>query len=171
MSKHNSTGGNIKYPVEDDFVMSAITHAWETGNLLSRSGCDDLLLSEYGSSGNEWSTMTKICSGSITPALSQWLSRILARCGFSMRKESIPQTVPLNWTTIALEACGIIRETMATENVTRLVNMDEIFLNFYPKEFHLIAPINSKRVGSNRGEDAKKDVRLLLPVKCSNLDF
>ena len=73
-----------------------------------------------------------------------------------MRKESISQTVPLNWTTIALEACGIIRETMATENVTRLVNMDEMFLNFYPKEFHLIAPINSKRVGSNRGEDAKK---------------
>ena len=73
-----------------------------------------------------------------------------------MRKESISQTVPINWMSIAIEACGLIRETMKRANVTRLVNMDEMFWNFYPKETHLIAPVNSKRVGTNRAEDAKK---------------
>jgi hypothetical protein len=30
--------------------------------------------------------------------------------------------------------------------VTKLVNMDEVFLSFYPKDQYLIAPINVKRV-------------------------
>ena len=45
---------------------------------------------------------------------------------------------------------------MRNAGVTRLVNADEMFLQFYPKESQLIAPSNVKRVGSNRSEDEKK---------------
>jgi hypothetical protein len=44
-----------------------------------------------------------IRDGSISPALAQSLSRVLYRMGFSMRKESISQTVPLNWLSFAVE--------------------------------------------------------------------
>ncbi len=46
--------------------------------------------------------------------------------------------------------------------ITKLVNMDEVFLNFYPKDQYLIAPVNVKRVGCNRGEDEKKGCTLAL---------
>jgi hypothetical protein len=98
----------------------------------------------------------RIHSGFITPALSQWLSRILVRHHFSIRKESISQTVPLNWREVCTEACGMIRSTMNSASVTRLVNADDMLLQYYPKKTILIAPTNVKRVGSNRGEDEKK---------------
>ena len=46
--------------------------------------------------------------------------------------------------------------------VTPLVNADEMLLQLYPKETHLIAPTNVKRVGSNRAEDKKKDCTVMV---------
>jgi hypothetical protein len=155
-SKMIGSGRNVKYQDEEAFIIDAIVSAWETGNPLSRSRCYDILISKYGSSSNQWVTAMDLNSRSISPALSQWLQRTLMRNGYSVRKESISQTVPQNWLVLAVEACDLIRSTMKKANVTRLVNMDEMFLNFYPKETHLIAPTNTKRIGSNRSEDSKK---------------
>ena len=155
-AKTIGSGRNVKYQLQDEFIKQSVVTAWETGKPLSRSACFNLLLSKYGNDECEWTKAMDITSGMISPALSQWLTRTLNRHGFTIRKESISQTVPLNWLSIAIEACGIIRTNMAAANVTKLVNMDEMFLNYYPKESHLIAPINSKRIGSNRGEDAKQ---------------
>ena len=104
----------------------------------------------------------KIHSGGISPAFSQWLSRVLRRHRFSVRKESISQTVPQNWWQVCITACNTICDTMRRAGVTRLVNADEMFLQFYPKETHLIAPVNSKRVGSNRSEDDKKGCTVMV---------
>ena len=51
---------------------------------------------------------------------------------------------------------------MRSAGVTRLVNADEMFLQFYPKESHLIAPKNVKRVGSNRSKDGKKGCTVMV---------
>jgi DDE superfamily endonuclease len=51
---------------------------------------------------------------------------------------------------------------MQSALVTRLVNVDEMFLRFYPKESHMTAPKNVKRVGSNRSEDAKKGCTVMV---------
>ncbi|KAL2635852.1 hypothetical protein R1flu_007331 [Riccia fluitans] len=51
---------------------------------------------------------------------------------------------------------------MQSAGVTRLVNADEMFLQFYPKETHLIAPTNTQRVGSNQAEDAKKECTVMV---------
>ena len=74
---------------------------------------------------------------------------------FSIRKQSISQSVPIDWMNIAIEASSVIRTKMKAASVTVLINADEMFLNYYPKEQNLIVPINLKRVGSNR-----KDVRV-----------
>jgi hypothetical protein len=51
---------------------------------------------------------------------------------------------------------------MLNAGITRLVNADEMFLQYYPKESHLIAPTNVNRVGSNRGEDDKKGCTVMV---------
>jgi hypothetical protein len=150
------TGRKTKYDPEEKFIIDQIIFGWETGNPLSKAAAYELLISEFGGSGSIWAVNMKADSGFISAPLSQWLKRVLERNDFSVRKESISQTVPLDWVQIAVEATKQIRETMKAAGVTKLVNMDEVFLNYYPKETHLIAPQGVKRVGSNRGEDEKK---------------
>ncbi len=150
------SGRKIKYQEQESFIIREVTSAWEQGNPLSKGRCYDILISNFGNDDCEWVKKMDLMSGFITPALSQWLSRTLQRHGYTIRKESISQTVPINWLQIAVDACEVIRQTMKKAKVTRLLNMDEVFLNFHPKDTHLVAPINSKRIGSNRAEDAKK---------------
>ena len=51
---------------------------------------------------------------------------------------------------------------MKSVGVTRLVNADEMFRQFYPKESHLIAHTNVNRVGSNRAEDDNKGCTIMV---------
>ena len=54
---------------------------------------------------------------------------------------------------------------MQVAEVTRLINSNEMFLNYYPKESHIIAPVNMKRVGSNQFEDSKKGRTVMVGCK------
>jgi hypothetical protein len=130
-TKTVGSGRKVKYPEQEDFLIASVLSGWETGNPLSKSAAYDLLISEFGHESEadrtEWETTMKIHSGNITPGLSQWLSRALQRHQFSIRKESISQTVPTNWLQICLDACALARSIMAGAGVTRLVNADEMF--------------------------------------------
>jgi hypothetical protein len=165
-TKTVGSGRKVKYAEQETFVVEMIVLKWETGDPLSKQALYNLLISKFGheneSDQTEWEKKMQIHSGNITPNLSQWLSRVLARHRFSVRKESISQTVPLNWLQVCCDACGLIRSIMKSANVTRLINADEMFLQFYPKETYLIAPMNSKRVGSNRTEDGKKGCTVMV---------
>ena len=168
-AKTVGSGRKIKYPEEEAFLQNAIAYAWETGNPMSRARCYDLLASEFGlDTARPWTDKMRIGSGFISPTLSQWIVRVLVRCGYSVRKESISQSVSTNWLSVAVETSNSIRSTMSKAGVTRLVNMDEMFLNFYPKENHLIVPTNTKRVGANRKEDEKKGCTVV--VSCEMFD-
>ena len=165
-TKTAGSGRNIKYHQEEEFIIEQVVVRWETGNPLCKSSAYDLLLHKFGHENiderTEWEKKMAIHEGIISPALSQWLARVLKRHRFSNRKESISQTVPLNWLQICLDATGIIRQTMSNAQVTRLVNADKMFLQYYPKETHLIAPVAVKRVGSNRSEDEKKGCTVMV---------
>ena len=165
-TKTVGSGRKVKYLEQEEFIIKNVVSRWETGKPLSKSAAYDLLISEFGHENEtdrtEWETKMKIHSGNITPDFSQWLSRVLERHRFSIRKESISQTVPVDWLQICLDACALIRSIMKAAEVTRLVNADEMFLQYYPKETHLIAPCNVKRVGSDRAEDAKKGCTVMV---------
>lgn len=165
-TKTVGSGRKVKYPEQEKFLITNVVQRWETGNPLSRAAAYDLLISEFGheleTDRTKWEMKMMIHSGTIAPAFSQWLFRVLERHRFSIRKESISQTVPVSWLQICLDACALICSIMKSAQVTRLVNADEMFLQFYPKETHLIAPTNVKRVGSNRAEDAKKGCTVMV---------
>ena len=155
-----------KYAQQEKFLISTVVMKWEAGNPLRKSAAYDLLISTFGheqeAERTEWEVKMKINSGRISPSLSQWVARVLERHRFSIRKESIYQTVPVNWLQICLDACALICSIMRSAGVTRLVNADEMFLQFYPKESHLISPTNVRRVGSNRAENAKKGCTVMM---------
>ena len=165
-SKTAGSGRKVKYQEQEEFIISHVIEQWETGNPLCKSSAYNILISKFGHASEnyrtEWEIKMGNHSGFITPALSQWLSRVLARHHFSIRKESISQTVPTNWLQVCQESTALIRQTMSSAGVTRLVNADEMFLQFYPKESHLIAPTNVHRVGSNRSEDEKKGCTVMV---------
>lgn len=159
-------GRHIKYLTQELFIVDAVVSAWECGNPLTKQSAYDLLISKFGHEKEiertEWEKKMAIHSGSISPALSQWVTRTLKRYNFSIRKESISQSVPKNWLNICFSAAKEVRDIMSNAKVTRLVSADEMFLQFYPKDHYLIAPTNIKRVGSNRKEDEKQGCTVML---------
>jgi len=97
-SKTAGSGRKVKYQEQEEFIITPLIKQWETGNSLCKSSAYNILISKFGHASEnyrtEWEIKMGIHSGFITPALSQWLSRVLARHHFSIRKESISQTVP-----------------------------------------------------------------------------
>jgi hypothetical protein len=67
-----------------------------------------------------------------------------------------------NWLQVCVEPTALIRQTMFHAGITRLLNIVEMFLQYYPKESHLIAPTNVNRVRSIRGEDDKKGCTVMV---------
>jgi hypothetical protein len=154
--KSIATGRAPKWLIQENYIIARITEAWESGNPLSRASCLNLILKEFAENAEakEFSEIMKLKEGGGTN-YSTWFSRVLERHRFSCRRESISQKIPENWNVLAIQSAELIAETMRKACVTKLVGMDEMFLQFYPKETVLIAPKNSKRVGSNRSEDEK----------------
>jgi hypothetical protein len=164
--KSIATGRAPKWLIQENYIIARITEAWESGNPLSRASCLNLILEEFADNAEakEFCEIMKLKEGGGTN-YSTWFSRVLERHRFSCRRESISQKIPENWNALAIQSAELITETMRKASVTKLVGMDEMFLQFYPKETVLIAPKNSKRVGSNRSEDEKKGCTCVVSVE------
>jgi hypothetical protein len=125
-TKSSGSGRKVKYQEQKDFIIQNVIERWETGNPLSKSGTYDMLISRFGhepqDQRTEWELKMDIHSGNISAPFSQWLKRVLERHRFSIRKESISQTVPTNWLQICIQATALIRKWMLDARVTRLVN-------------------------------------------------
>jgi hypothetical protein len=160
------SGRKVKYPVEEEFLISSISAAWEVGNPLSRPEIYLELMREVGNSdgqflpATEFATAMSLNSGSISSSLSQWVKRRLEGNNWSLRKESVSQKVPEDWFRLALSACETIRASLKDCDV--IINADEVFMNFYPRETTYVVPTGTKRVGSNVASDAKKACTLMV---------
>ncbi|OQR81036.1 hypothetical protein ACHHYP_16833 [Achlya hypogyna] len=96
-TKNVGNGRKQLHVDEGNVILSQLVAACEAGNPLTRSSCYQLLSAKFGAdSERPWVKVMAIESGVISPNLAQWLTRTLKRCGFSVRKESISQSVPVN---------------------------------------------------------------------------
>jgi len=109
---------------------------------------------------NEFEARMGLNSGKILPALSQWVQRRLQKHNWSIRAESVSQKVPTNWFQVAIDSMAKLRNEM--KNVNVMINADEVFINFYPRETKFVVPKGTKRVGSNRASDSKKGCTLMV---------
>ncbi|KAI9990524.1 hypothetical protein PInf_018077 [Phytophthora infestans] len=105
-------------------------------------------------SGTHFCSVMKLNGGGISPALAQWARRRLEGANWSIRKESVSQKVPTDWVSIALVASQKIRTKL--DGCTVLINADEVFIKFFPRDTEFVVPTGTQRVGSNVASDAKK---------------
>ena len=57
------------------------------------------------------------------------------------------------------------------KNVNVMINVDEVFMNFYHRETNCVVPKDTKRVGSNRASDSKKGCTLMVSCEYFSLDI
>ena len=89
---------------------------------------------------------------------------MLVRAGWSVRVNSIGQTVPENWRDLSVANSQRIRKRFADENVDVACNSDQTFLRFYPDKETVIAPKGTKRIGGKIKSDAKAGFTSMVTV-------
>ncbi|KUF87759.1 hypothetical protein AM587_10017365 [Phytophthora nicotianae] len=79
-----------------------------------------------------------------------------------MKLKTVVQAIP-NWVAVALEASNNIRAKLKA--CTVLINADEMFINFYPRDTEFVVPTGTRRVGSNVASDAKKGCTVMVSAE------
>ena len=91
------------------------------------------------------------------------MSRRLKAAGWSVRKNSVGQTVPENWRELAEADAARICKRFKDENVDMTENSDQTFVNFFMEEEKVVAPTGTRRVGGKIQANVKKDSLLWSP--------
>jgi len=78
----------------------------------------------------------------------KFLGQILKKNKFSIRQNSIPQSLPLDWQRKSKENTLRICTLFKAENVNVVINADKTFVLFHMKENCLIVPTDMNRVGT-----------------------
>ena len=87
---------------------------------------------------------------------SKFIQRVLKRNRFSIRKNSISQSVPVDWRIKAESNAARIRAQFLEEDVDVVINADETFVLFHMQDNRMIVPTGIKRVGSAAQVDNDK---------------
>ena len=158
-----------KYEDQEDFTLNLVSDRWKLGDpigkielkgeIISREDCDE---------GTEfYNNYLDPEKGSAASGFTNWLKRCLERAGWSLRKNSVGQTVPEDWRQKAEANAKRIRERFKEEDVEVTINADQTFVNFFMEETQVVAPKGTKRVGGKIKADVKKGFTLM--VAC-NMD-
>ncbi len=148
-------GGRPKKWVElEVFIDSKIRYYWECGAPLTSEQLQFLVQQHISADDNPQALKTFVEGKRNT--LQKFISRVLKRNRWSVRKISISQSIPVDWRQKAEENSARIREKFTMENVDVVVNADETFLLFHPFGDKLIAPTGIKRVGTAVQVDNEK---------------
>jgi hypothetical protein len=152
---HQPGGGRPKKWVElETFIDMKLRYYWECGAPLTAEQLYFLVQQHISAHDNQ--DALKIFVEGKRNTLKKFISRVLKRNRWSVRKISISQSVPVDWRQKAEENSARIREKFKTQNVDVVVNADETFLLFHPFGEKLIAPTGIKRVGTAVQVDNEK---------------
>ena len=110
-----------------------------------------------------WSQYLDPNKSSASTQLSHWLTRVLKRIGFSVRKNTVSQKIPDDWQdqsrAFSKECLKFFRE----KDVSVIVCADQTFVNFLLAKEKLLVPEGTRRVGSAvETDDERKGVTLML---------
>ena len=90
--------------------------------------------------------LKKLASGKES-GLAKFLSDALDRFHFSVRKNSIGQTVPENWRELVEKNSADLNKLFVEGKVDVVINADPKFVNFLPEAQYVLAPKGAKRIG------------------------
>jgi hypothetical protein len=147
-------GRQPKWSDLEDFIVQKVQQAWETGMPL----CTEELMMQFQVHVHDLKDplRTQLFVNGKKNTADKFISHVLKRNQYSIRKNSILQSVPVDWRQKSEENTLRIRTLFKDENVDVVVNADENFVLFHMQDGHLIVPTGTKRVGSAAQVDNKK---------------
>jgi len=98
----------------------------------------------------------------------KFLHRVLKRNQYSVRKNSISQSIPVDWRVKAEENALRIRNQFHKAKVDVVINADETFVLFHMQDHKLIVPTGIKRVGTAAQVDNEK-VGATVLIACESI--
>ena len=134
--------------------MRTVREAWEKGMPL----CMDqlmLLFQAHVRKDKDADAMQLYVYGKKNTA-NKFLHCVLKRNQYSVRKNSISQSIPVDWRVKAEDNALRIRNLFKDENVDVVINADETFVLFHMQDHKLIVPTGMKRVGTAAQVDNDK---------------
>ena len=79
------------------------------------------------------------------------------------------QKVPEDWPVIDQTEAKRICETFRAAGIDVLINVDAMFMKFYPDNEYVIAPEGAKRVGLMTQTDEKKGLGIVIELLCAGM--
>jgi hypothetical protein len=145
-SRQPGSGRPPKWSDLEAFLVQQVTEAWEKGIPL----CTEELMFrfQWHVKNLEIPAMTERFVEGKKNTVQKFLHRSLKKHKFSIHKNSISQSVPVDWQQKAEENTSRIRTLFRKENVDVVINADETFALFHMLDDHLIVPTGIKRVGT-----------------------
>lgn len=131
-----------KHVAANEFVAKALWDAWNIGvghqkchlkvMLLDAMKGDEAFMSVYGKGDSK---------------SNKFLTRAIAKAGFSDRMKTVSQAIPENWRELAIEGAARARATFIREKVEIALAADETFIRFNESGNRWLALKGSRRVG------------------------
>jgi hypothetical protein len=143
-----------KWSCLEDFIDGKVRYQWECGAPITSEQLFSFVQQHVLTSKN--AEAIKLFIEGKRNTLQKFISRVLKRKRWSVRKITISQSVPVDWRNKAEQNSERIRERFRSENVDVVINADETFLLFHPFGEKLLAPMGVKRVGTAVQVDNEK---------------
>jgi hypothetical protein len=154
MSRRPGGGRPIKWDNLAKFIVSKVREEWERGLPICTE--ELFILFQHHVISLEDPEARKLFVDGKKNTVHKFIGRVLKKNKYSIRKNSISQSVPLDWRRKSEENTLRIRTLFKAENVDVVINADETFVLFHMKDNRLIVPTGIKRVGTAAQVDNEK---------------
>lgn len=150
-------GRPVKWPDLEKYVHLKVKEAWESGMPI----CTDQLTVMFQRhvsqlDGEDSELAISLYAKGKKNSVSKFIHRVLDRYNYSIRRNSISKSVPVDWRSKAEDNALRIRTLFKEEKVDVVINADETFVLFHMQTDRLIVPTGIKRVGSAAQVDNDK---------------
>ena len=156
-----------KWKEQNKCVEVFVQSRWNDGDPCTQSEVYDMLrMRDVCAEGTEF-YLKKLASGKQS-GLAKFLSDALDRFHFSVRKNSIGQTVPENWRELAEKNSADLNKLFLEGKVDVVINADQTFVNFLPEAQYVLAPKGAKRIGGKIKGDEKSGFTLMVAAELNS---
>ncbi len=142
MERRPGGGAPRKWTTLEGFIIKAIREAWERGMPLCSYQLIAMFQHHVMKEGSD--DEIKLFVNGKKNTTGKFIQHVLKRNKYSIRKNSISQSVPVDWQMKAESNAARIRAQFLEEDVDVVINADETFVLFHMQDHRLIVPTGIK---------------------------
>ena len=164
--QRNDVGKGRKYQLKERFVQSMVKGCWDCVDPVGKLDMYQDLMALDGCAEGKYfyNSYLDPHKDSAASGFANCTKGFLNRFGWSMRENSIVQTVPKHWRKISEVNSVALSKLFRDEKLEVMLNTDQTFVYFYPEDSVVVAYKNTKRVGGRVKSDAKAGFTAMVTV-------